>query len=227
MINYCKMRLFHIADTIRFNGVAYFLHEIVYRNREAILVEKDLSSVRPPEDALRQTDMHIEEITRPAIAGRALQFPVKNRSLKAAHYLNKGYSGFALVSGNQVIGDIWYAGAPTTQDGAIPPDVGWLGIRCEDKYAYTFDMYVDPRKRGGTMASLLQLGALHELKKKGFVRAFGFFWFNNIPALWVHRMLKWRELARIKVTRFFFIKFVTCSQSNDAPDARSSVLWDA
>lgn len=219
-ITYCKMRLFHIAETIRFNGIAYLLHEIVYRNREAILVEKDLSSVILPEDALRQANVQIEEITQTVIANHALKFPVKNRLLKAIHYLDKGYAGFALVSGNEVLGDIWYAAAPTAQGGALPPDVKWLGIRCDDNYAYTFDMYLNPRKRGGNMAPLLQLGLLNELKKKGFSRAFGYFWSNNIPALWVHRMLKWREHAKIKVTRFFFIKFVTRPRSSDSPGKR-------
>jgi len=217
---YFKMRLYHIAETIRFNGVAYLLREIVYRNREAILVEKDLSMVKSPDDALHQANVHIEEITRPAIASHTLQFPIKNRFLKAMHYLDKGYGGFALVSGNEVLGDIWYAAAPTSQDGTLPPDVKWLGIQCDDNYAYTFDMYLNPVKRGGALASLLQIGSLHELKKKGFSRAFGYFWSNNIPALWVHRMLKWSERAKIKVSRFFFIKFVTPSRSSDSPAER-------
>lgn len=217
-ITYCKMRLYHIAETIRFNGLLYLFREIMYRNREAILVEKDLSSLQSQEDALRRAGLHIEEITRPAITSHALQYRVKNRFLKAAHYLDKGYSGLALVSGNEVNGDIWYSAASTAHDGAVHPDVKWLGIRCEDNYAYTFDMYLNPGKRGGTIATLLQLGAMHELKKKGFDKAFGYFWTNNIPALWVHRMLKWSERARIKVTRFFFIKIVTFSQSIDSPD---------
>jgi hypothetical protein len=146
-----------------------------------------------------------------------LLFPVRNRFLKAAHYLDKGYRGFALVNGNEVIGDIWYAAAPAAENGTIPPDVKWLGIRCKDCYAYTFDMYVNPAKRGGAMAALLQLGALHELKKMGFDRAFGYFWSNNIPALWIHRTLKWSEHARIKMTRFFFIKFVSHSHLRDFP----------
>jgi hypothetical protein len=218
--NYAKMRLYHIAETIRYYGVAHLLREIVYRNREAILVEKDLSTVKSPDDALLQANVHIEEITRPAMTNHTMQFPIKNRLLKAMHYLDKGYGGFALVSGNEVIGDIWYAASPTSQDGALPPDVNWLGIRCDDNYAYTFDMYLNPVKRGGSMASLLQIGSLHELKKKGFNRAFGYFWSNNIPALWVHRMLKWNERTKIKVTRFFFIKFVTPSQSSVSPDER-------
>jgi GNAT superfamily N-acetyltransferase len=220
MITYLKMRLFHIAETIRFNGVAYLFRELVYRDREAIVVEKDLSSVTSPEDALRQANVHIEEITAPALARHALQFPVKNRSLKARYYVKKGYSGFALVSGNEVNGDIWYSAGPSAQNGAHPPDVKWLGIRCKDNYAYTFDMYVNPEHRGGPLASLLQRGALYELRKKGFEKAFGYFWSNNIPALWVHRMLKWSERARIKKTRFFFVKFVAHPHAGACPDKR-------
>jgi GNAT superfamily N-acetyltransferase len=220
MITYLKMRLLHIAETIRFNGVAFLLRELVYRHREAIVVEKDLSSVASPEEALRQVNVHIEEITAPVLARHALQFPVRNRALKALRYLKKGYGGFALVSGNEVKGDIWYSASPAAQNGAHTPDVKWLGIQCEDNYAYTFDMYLNPEHRGGPLASLLQRGALYELKKKGFDRAFGYFWANNIPALWVHRMLKWSERGRIKMTRFFFVKFAAHPQAGACPDKR-------
>ncbi len=218
-LTYCKMRLFHIAETIRFNGVAYLLHEIVYRNREAILVEKDLSTVQPPEDALRQAGVRIEEITQPVVADHALQFPVRYRFLKAAYYLEKGYRGFALVSGHEVLGDIWCS-PPDAANGVAPPDIEWLGIRCKDNYIYTFDMYVNPAKRGGAIAALLQIGALYELKKMGFDRAFGYFWSNNIPALWVHRMLKWSERSRIKMRRFFFIKIAAHQHGGGFPDER-------
>ncbi len=218
MVNYIKMRLYHIAETIRFNGIAYLWHEIVYRKREAILVEKDLFAVQTSENAFRRAGVRIEEITRSAIANYSLQFPVKNRFLKAVHYLDKGSRGFALVNGNEVNGDIWYTAVPTAENGAIHPDVTWLGIRCKDKYAYMFDMYLNPVKRGGASAAMLQLGALYELKKKGFNRAFGYYWSNNIPALWVHRMLKWNECSRIKASRFFFIKTVVRPQAGSFPD---------
>jgi hypothetical protein len=35
----------------------------------------------------------------------------------------------------------------------------------------------------------------------------GYYWADNIPALWVHRTLRWKVLERIKVTRVSFARY--------------------
>jgi hypothetical protein len=44
------------------------------------------------------------------------------------------------------------------------------------------------------------------LRKKGFKKAYGYFYLKNIPALWMHRTLRWRELKHVRVTRFFIFR---------------------
>lgn len=201
MLQYCKMRIVQVIETIRLNSIKKLLHETIYINREAVPVEISLSSLRPQEDFIRPPDEQIVEITADLLGRRALTYPIKSRFLKAENYLQHGYRGYALVEGNAVSGDIWCADSRNPKAEFMHPDEGWLNIRCEAGQVYTFDMYVDPEKRGGNLAAALQNGALHELRKLGFSKAYGFFWADNVAALWVHRTLRWRELARVKATR--------------------------
>lgn len=52
-------------------------------------------------------------------------------------------------------------------------------------------------------SSLLQL-----LKNKGVARAYAVYDTKNIPALWVNRMLKFKEVGRLLISQFIFYKFV-------------------
>ena len=132
-----------------------------------------------------------------------LVYPDKKRLKTGMIYLGKGYHGVALVRGREVCGDIWYAGNCDHNNGLVHPDLKWLRMECADNDVYAFDMYLYPGKRGSNLATLLQNGVLHEIRKNGYTRALGCYWADNIPALWVHRTLKWTELRRLKVTRFF------------------------
>ena len=143
------------------------------------------------------------ELTAELLQNRQLAYPVRSRYLKTLNYLQKGYRGFALVQGNTVTGDIWCADAESGKDGRKHPDEVWLGIRCDRCEVYTFDLFVAPGRRGGNIAPALQNGALHLLREDGFTRAYGFFWSDNIPALWVHRTVRWHELTRVRASRLF------------------------
>ena len=202
MISYCKMRIVQVIETIRQNSIKKLLRETIYLDREAVPVAIDLAALRPLEDFVHPSDERLTEITPEMISRQSIRYPIKSRFLKAASYLNDGYRGFALVNGDAVSGDIWCASAVNPKDGRKHPDEAWLSIRCEKGEVYTFDMYVNPEKRGWNLAAALQNGALHELGKEGFSRAYGFFWADNIAALWVHRTLRWQELDRVQASRF-------------------------
>jgi len=206
MIKYCIMRIVQVVETMKLNSIRKLLREIIYLDREAVPVEMDLSTLRPLEDFMRQQDEKLIEIKPEMIYQRTLTYPIKSRYLKAENYLNNGYRGFAMVNADAVSGDIWCAASTNPKDGLMHPDESWLNIRCGKSEAYTFDMYVNPGKRGSNLAAALQNGALHELRKQGFTKAYGFFWADNIAALWVHRTLRWKELKRVKASRFIFSK---------------------
>ena len=208
MLDYYRMRYSHILDTIKISGFSHLLREIIYVNRQAVPVEKDLSSLKPLGNFLLEAGMEIIEVAPEAIDKGALVYPASNRFLKAKHYLKKGYGAYALVSGDKVVGDIWYSSLMKPEVDAVHPDVKWLGFKYADKEVYAFDMYLDHQERGKNLAPFLMNGILHEFRKKGFTKAYGYFWANNVPALWVHRTLRWKELPIVKVSRFLFLKKV-------------------
>lgn len=201
MLQYCKMRLIQVLDTVRHGSIHSLLRETIYLNREAVPVEIELDQLRPVADFARPNDEEVVELTQELLQNRQLAYPLQSRQLKTLTYLKRGYRGYALVKGNKVYGDIWCADSSAGNDGYKHPDELWLGVKCAPEEVYTFDMFVDPANRGGNLAAALQNGALHLLKRQGYTKAYGFFWSDNVPALWVHRTLRWRELNRVRATR--------------------------
>ncbi|QWV97999.1 GNAT family N-acetyltransferase [Geomonas nitrogeniifigens] len=201
MLRYCKMRLVQAREMLLVAGWRTLLRDIVYLNRVAVPVEIPLDSLRPVTDFTRPPDEAVLELSAELLGERRLVYRFRSRYLKALTYLGKGYRGFALVKGNTVAGDIWCADRPQGGRSCNHPDERWLGIECRPGEAYTFDMFVDPAHRGGNLAAALQNGTLHLLKKRGITKAYGFFWADNVPALWVHRTLRWHELQRVRATR--------------------------
>lgn len=212
MLQYCKMRVVQVVETVLQGGVRHLLRDTFYLNREAVPVEIELSALRPLTDFSRPPDETVVELTAEALA-KELEYPVKSRYLKAISYLGKGYRGFALVKGSTVAGDIWCADSRPANGTCTHPDELWLGIQCRPGEAYTFDMFVAPAHRGGNIAAALQNGALHLLKKRGLTKAYGYFWRDNVPALWVHRTLRWRELERVRATRLLLSRKLSCGRA--------------
>ncbi len=206
MLDYYKMRLLQIADTIRAGGFSRLARETCFVGRVAVPVEKDVSLLKPLGDAMLKAGVEIVGISPGTFDKRELVYPVPNRYLKALYYMKIGYRGYALVSGNKVVGDIWYASSKKPGCGPVHPDIDWLGIRCADKEVYAFDMFLEQMQRGKNFAPLLMNGALHEFRKNGFTKVYGYFWKDNIPAMWVHRTLQWKELPAMKTSRFLFVK---------------------
>lgn len=215
MIRYCKMRCIQVLETVNQTGWTKLLHEIIYLNRQAVPVEIGFSDLRLLGDFTQNSGDELIEISPEMITQRKLAYPIQNRYLKAKNYLANGYQGFAMVNGGVVSGDIWCAKF-TAKDGYKHPDERWLNIRSQQSEVYAFDMYLDPGKRGLNLAVALQNGALHQLKQQGFTKAYGFYWADNIAALWVHRALGWKELNRVRATRFLFSKKITIGERRTA-----------
>jgi GNAT superfamily N-acetyltransferase len=197
---------------IKVDIMYYFLREVIYINKVAITVERDLLSLMPEKDSPEQYGVKLITIASKSLIQNekthdALIYLDHERKAKAMVYLDKGYRGVALVSGKEVIGDIWYTNVVNHTNGVVHPDLKWLKMKCGNKDAYAFDMYLHPGKRGKNLANLLQNRALHEIRENGYVRALGYYWAKNIPALWVHRTLQWKELRRVKVTRFLSLRY--------------------
>jgi GNAT superfamily N-acetyltransferase len=84
------------------------------------------------------------------------------------------------------------------------PHVRWFGLDLSEDDVYMFDMHVVSDQRGGGLATYFLKSALHHLHSGGYERAYGYFAAQNTPALWVHRLIGYRELPHFLVRRVFF-----------------------
>jgi hypothetical protein len=211
-----KTILWSFIKTVHLPQVVHFFRRKIFYNRIAVVVEKDLSTMQPAQEVRLPPTMTLVEISRDMIGIEAhdrsrIRYPTVNdfdgRRQKALRYFARGYRGIALVKDNQIIGDIWYVCASPGKATTEHPDLKWLGIRCNPNEVYAFDMFIYPQNRGDNLATVLQNGAFHEIRKAGFLKVFGYYWANYLPALWVHRMVKWKNIRRVTVSRFFSIYF--------------------
>lgn len=206
MLDHAYMRCFHIAESIRDNGIRFVIKETVYRNRIAVVVMKDLKPGLQDKPLPVIQEHSCVPITADMMQPRGLINEYRSRHLKGIQYLKKGYRGFGLVVGNEVVADLWYYLPTEGKPAKMPKDLGWLGISCSDKCAYSFDMFLNPKLRGQNLAAHMQKGLLQHLRHQGVDRVYGYYWLDNLPALWVHRMLRWKEIKRLRVNRFLALK---------------------
>jgi len=211
-MNSLKCNLKRILKAVGVGSVYYYFKEWVFLKKTAVVVQRDLSSVSPLEPALERAGVEIHRISPSGVdfqqgnsSGR-VRYRSQERRDKALFYLRKGYRGVALVKEGEIHGDIWYWGHWDSHAHAVHPDLRWLSISCGSQDAYGFDLYICPDNRGKDWARLLQDAALRQMRDDGFRRALGYYWLNNLPALWVHRTLKWSEIQRVDLARFFFLR---------------------
>ena len=203
------MRAVQIHEFIRSNGWNAFFREVIYWNRKAIVVEKDLSETRFREEIFRGANVEFVELHPETFSKRKFAYAFKNRYLKAMHYFGRGYGCHALVRGNEVIGDIWYY-APGESNGASDHvDLHRFGITLGLDSVYSFDIYFVPAERGKNLSAALQSSSMYALHQKGYKKAIAYYWMDNIPAVWNTRVInKWKEMKAIAVSRFFLFRRV-------------------
>ena len=207
MITEIRIRFNQVLETWKEKGVFYLFNIYVFVNREIIPVVMDLNSLKPHALSAERGNFKLIEILKDRIENTRFVYPFKSRYLKMLRNLNKGYKGFAIVKGDEVIGDIWYVSVNNFGTRMKHPDLKLLDIHLNKNDVYMFDMYVKPEERGGGVVNFLLGSALNELKEKGFIKVYGYYMAHNIPALWVHRMLGYKEMKRLKWNRLILIKW--------------------
>jgi len=205
MFQYIKMRFFHVIEFINSNNFFSLLAEIVYFQRTCIQLEKDLNNFAPNKVYVQHVDLTMIEIDPTTFSEKKFIHQSKARYLKALQYLKKGYSGYGIVRDNEVIGDIWCFTCHKQSE--IHPDLVLLNIKCTLNECYLFDMYISPQERGNrNVAAYFENIVLSDLSKKGYKKVYGYVWADNVPALWVHRIIKWKEKRKLKINRFLGFK---------------------
>src|SRR4030067_1065018 len=206
-VNLVHLRTIQINEFIRINGWNAFFKEVIHWNRKAIRVQKDLSEAKFHEDLFKDENVEFFELHPGTFSGRKLAYALKSRYLKARYYLGKGYRGHALVRGNEVIGDIWYYAPGEANGGSDHPDLHWLGITLDPASVYSFDIHVVPNERGKNLSAALQNSSMYDLHKKGYAKAYAYYWADNIPAVWNTRVInRWKEVKEIPASRFLLLR---------------------
>ena len=195
--------IFHqVSEALAEGGARAIFRPRVFRNRLATPVEMDLTTISGP---LNNDEFQFVELTIDDLQTREWSFAVPSRGLKALRNLKRGFRSFAVLKESIVIGDVWCI-APQKDGSCIShPDLKMLDIRCGTGEAYAFDMFIHSTYRGRNLAVPLQKSLQAALKMEGCQKVYGYYWNDNLPALWMHRMLKFKELPKRRVSRFFFL----------------------
>jgi GNAT superfamily N-acetyltransferase len=202
------MLIYHqVWEALAGGGFKDLVRKRVYWKRAATPVVMELSTHTSTGDLLQGSGYRFIELRSAEVRSGEWSFALPSRRFKALHYLRKGFRGFGLAQGGVVVGDIWCATSSEGRPTVIHPDLDILGIGCGRGEAYAFDMLIHPAHRGKNLAGPIQRALQSTLRVEGLNKVYGFYWDDNIPALWMHRMLKFTELPRRQVSRFFFVKF--------------------
>ncbi|MBN1140289.1 MAG: hypothetical protein JXB25_00615 [Deltaproteobacteria bacterium] len=173
-----------------------------YKVEEMVPTVKDLNDLRtipvPENRAPSILDLGPENFF-----AYALDYPLRSRKARADYYFSRGYRTFVMAEGQRVVGDMWYVTPKTARSPVIHPHVQWFGLKLAEKDAYLFDLQVDAGQRGGGLTTSFHNRVLEILRDRGFRKAYGCYVANNLPALWMHRLIGYRELPRCIVRRFF------------------------
>jgi hypothetical protein len=207
---------YQIREALAEGGWRNLIRRRVFWQRTATPVEMDLSTL-PAFRGLEGSDYEFIELTLGDLRAGKWFFTEPSRRFKAPGNLKKGWRGFILIKGSIVVGDIWCITPRKGENSVSHPDIEMLGIRCGERDGYAFDMLIDPAYRGKNLAVPLQRFLQSTLKMEGYERVYGFYWDDNLPALWMHRMLKFKELPKRRLSRFFFLQSAqTLRQSKDS-----------
>ena len=207
-------RVKRLLKAAQMHRLYHYLEGRIFFSKIGVLVEKDLSSLQPLGDAVAKAGLQVVRVTADALAPNTpthppLSYQSEKRHQKILRYLRCGYRGVALARSGVVVGDVWYWSPAFALENALHPDLRWLPISCGKDDVYGFDLVLFPGERGKNLANLVQTAALHEIRRDGFQRVFGYYWLDNLPALWVHRTLRWKEVRRVAVSRFYCFSHVT------------------
>lgn len=180
-------------------------HRQMFRHRLLTQVEIDLATLTPPKNIL-PSDFHFVELIPDEIIKGKLSFAVKSRGFKLKHSIKRGLRIFALIKDFVVVGDLWCVMQYGAGVAINNPDLDMLGIHCKDREAYIYDVFIDPSYRGKNLAVPLQISLQSKLKSEGYRKLYSYYYNDNLPAMRMHRTLKYKEIKKFRASRFFFYK---------------------
>jgi GNAT superfamily N-acetyltransferase len=206
MLESVKVICHQIIEAFAEGGVKNIFRPRVFWNRVAIPVVMELSTSKSAlSDYLIGTDFQFSEINIKDLQAGKWSFATPSRKLKALRNLKRGFRSFAITENSVVVGNVWCLTPRKDGQCISHPDLDMLGIICGEADSYAFDMFIAPAYRGKNLAAPLQKLLHASLSDEGCEKVYGYYWDDNLPALWTHRILKFKELPKRCVSRFFFL----------------------
>jgi len=202
-----KLAFYLVIEAIVDGKLIKLFRQQVFFNRIATPAAIDLTQILPNDNTFEDTGYKFIEFTLNDLIAKKWSFAFHSRSIKAVSNIQKGLRGFAIVKDSSVIGDMWCVVPQKEVSRVVHPDLEMLGIVNEPSEVYAFDMLIDPQHRGKNLAVPLQRNLHITMKSEGYKNLYGYYWNDNIPAMWMHRMLKFKELPKRRVSRIFFVKW--------------------
>jgi hypothetical protein len=200
-LGFCLFR-----EALAEDRLLHLFRQQIFRDRIATPTVMNLTNLQFDISKLN-TDYRFIELKLDDLISQKWSYAVPSRRIKAQRNLKRGLRGFAVAEGSVIVGDVWCV-AGCDGSPAKHPDLSMLGIECNQKEAYAMDMLISPTQRGNNLAVPLQRYLQVTLKSEGYVKVYGYYWNDNTPAMWMHRMLHFEELPKRKVARFIFLKKV-------------------
>lgn len=203
MFTKLQLLFYRIREEIEEKKFTNFIHTLVFTNRIATPVEMDLELLPSNTPIQKDSEYKFIELTLNDLSTMTWRHTIESRRLKAIQNLKKGWRCFAVTKDTDVIGDVWCIPFIQGMANNMHPDLKMLGIRCQPREVYALDMLIDPAYRGKNLAVPLHRYLQLTLKNEGYHKVYGYYWNDNLPAMWMHRMIKFHELPKRQVSRFF------------------------
>jgi ribosomal protein S18 acetylase RimI-like enzyme len=201
---FCILPFVQILDSFKTEGFVSTFHEIFYLNREAIIIEKDLSSLSTQMSYKMPSNMQFLEISKHNFEEINPKYFFKSRYLKALKNLDDGYSSFAVMKGDEVIGDIWFASITYSRQSTIHSDLKLYEIDIGEKDVYLYDLYTKHEERKNFVGFFLLDAVFHSFRERGFEKVYGYVFADNPPALLIYKEFSLKHLKKVKMRRFLF-----------------------
>jgi len=201
-----KIAIYGIREALAEGNLWNFIQTRIFWNRVATPVEMELTTLPPQINNFQDTEYKFIELKLDDLLTRKWYTTISSRRLKALQNFKNGWRCFAIIKDSTVVGDVWCVTFNSGLAQQVHPDLKMLGIRCGEGEAYAFDMLIDPTYRGKNLAVPLHRNLQFTMKSEGYRKVYGYYWDDNLPALWMHRMIKFHELPKRRVSHLFFFR---------------------
>jgi len=194
------MKIPYLLQRLRFrlaaDGVVKSFKDMVFFNRELVIVEKNLETYQHQikDDRIRYVMLDIHN---------SLDFEVRFNLPLFHHYACIGCKTLVAILDDVCVGFIRW-----TRDNNFW-DLKKFNIQMNPNEAYLFDFFIFPEFRGDSYVNDIPTAGIHQLQSRGVNKIYGFYFLDNRQALWWNRaILRVKEVKRLKSHRFLTLDIV-------------------